>query len=180
MPTSVLHTARLELVPMTIAMVEAVMLGRREDAEGLVQARMPARWPNRELVERAFTASLEAIRADPAVRIWGDRVLVVRPKDADARVVGSVVFHGDPGAAGVAEIAYGVEEASQGQGYATEAVDACLRWALAHDHVRAVQAATFAWHRPSIRVIEKVGMGLVGSRDHETLGELVVYERRRS
>jgi RimJ/RimL family protein N-acetyltransferase len=71
-----------------------------------------------------------------------------------------------------------VEEASQGQGYATEAVQASLDWALAHPGVRAVQAATFGWHRPSVRVIEKVGMLHVGSRDHETMGELLVYERR--
>ncbi len=187
MPTSptpaplppLLRTPRLELVAITLPMVEAVMLGRREDAEALVQARMPERWPNRELIERAFTASLGAIRAAPEVRLWGDRVLIARPPDGGARVVGSVVFHGDPGDAGVAEIAYGVEEASQGRGYATEAVDACLAWALAHPHVAAVQAATFAWHRASVRVIEKVGMVLVGTRDHETLGELVVYERRR-
>jgi len=58
-----LRTPRLDLVPMTVAIVEAVMNGRRDDAERLVGARMPARWPNRELIERAFTASLAAIRA---------------------------------------------------------------------------------------------------------------------
>jgi RimJ/RimL family protein N-acetyltransferase len=178
--TSLLRTPRLELVPITVPMVEAVMRGRREDAEQLVHAHMPARWPNPELIERAFTASLEAIRGDPAVRLWGDRVMVVRRPDAEARVVGSVVFHGEPTADGVAEIAYGVEEASQGQGYATEAVGACLAWALGEPRVLAVQAATFAWHRPSLRVIEKVGMVHVGTRDHETLGELVIYERRRA
>jgi RimJ/RimL family protein N-acetyltransferase len=163
---------------MTVALVEAVMQGRREDAERLVEARMPARWPNRELIERAFTASLEAITSEPAVRLWGDRVMIVRPPEGEARVVGSVVFHGLPGDDGIAEIAYGVEEASQGQGYATEAVTASLEWALGSARVRAVQAATFGWHRPSIRVIEKVGMVHVGSREHETLGELRVYERR--
>ncbi|HEY8089516.1 MAG TPA: GNAT family N-acetyltransferase, partial [Polyangiaceae bacterium] len=177
MPAPVLRTPRLELVPMTLPMVEAVMLGRREDAESLVSARMPDRWPNRELVERAFTASLDAIRAEPEVRLWGDRVLIARAPEA--RVVGSVVFHGQPGDDGVAEIAYGVEEASQGQGYATEAVEACVFWALAQARVRAVQAATFAWHRPSLRVIEKVGMVACGARDHETMGEMLVFERRR-
>jgi RimJ/RimL family protein N-acetyltransferase len=178
--TSLLRTPRLELVPITVPMVEAVMRERREDAEELVQARMPVRWPNHELIERAFTASLDAIRGNPAVRLWGDRVMVVRPPDGEARVVGSVVFHGEPLDDGVAEIAYGVEEASQGQGYATEAVGACVAWALGHPHVRAVQAATFSWHVPSLRVIEKVGMVHVGTRDHETLGELVIYERRRA
>jgi [ribosomal protein S5]-alanine N-acetyltransferase len=176
---TLLRTARLDLVPMTVAMVEAVMLGRREDAERMVAARMPARWPNPELVERAFTASLEAIRARPEVRLWGDRVLIARGPEGDARVVGSVVFHGRPGDDGLAEIAYGVEEASQSQGYATEAVEASVAWALDQPGVSAVQAATFAWHRPSLRVIEKVGMSRVGTREHETLVELLVFERRR-
>src|SRR5271165_5990219 len=102
-----LRTERLELVPITLAMVEAVMSGRREEAEALVRARMPERWPNRELIERAFTASLDAIRAQPTVRLWGDRVMIARAPSGDARVIGSVVFHGQPGEDGVAEIAYG-------------------------------------------------------------------------
>jgi ribosomal-protein-alanine N-acetyltransferase len=175
---AVLRTPRLELVPITLAMVEAVMLGRREDAEALVAARMPERWPNRELVERAFTASLDAIRAQPEVRLWGDRVMIVR--EDGARVVGSVVFHGRPDEGGVAEIAYGVEEGSQGRGYATEAVRACGDWALSQPAVQAVQAATFPWHRPSRRVLEKVGMVHVGAREHEVLGEMLVFERRRA
>lgn len=176
---SLLLTPRLRLVPVTVAMVEAVMSGRREDAEALVQATMPERWPNPDLVERAFTVSLDAIRADPEVRLWGDRVMVLPGTAGQAdRVVGSVVFHGRPGPEGVAEIAYGVEEASQGQGFATEAVAASLEWAFAQPGVRAVQAATFGWHLPSLRVIEKCGMARVGTRDHEVLGELLVFERR--
>lgn len=164
---------------MTVPMVEAVMSGRREDAEALVHARMPERWPNRDLVERAFTASLEAIQADPEVRLWGDRVMVLPAAGGEPdRVVGSVVFHGHPGNDGLAEIAYGVEEASQGQGYATEAVAASLVWAFAQPGVRVVQAATFAWHLPSLRVIEKCGMARVGTREHEMLGEMLVFERR--
>jgi RimJ/RimL family protein N-acetyltransferase len=94
--------------------------------------------------------------------------------------VGSIVFHGRPGADGIAEIAYGVEEASQRRGYATEAVTACVDWALSEEGVLAVQATTFSWHHPSLRVIANVGMLAVGVRDHETLGEMLVFERRRS
>jgi ribosomal-protein-alanine N-acetyltransferase len=175
---TLLRTARLDLVPMTLAMAEAVILGHKEDAERLIDARMPLRWPNRELVERAFSASLEALRAQPEVRLWGNRVMVARALDGEARVLGSVVFHGRP-EDGIAEIAYGVEEGSQGQGYATEAVAASVAWALEEDGVLAVQAATFDWHVPSLRVISKVGMVRVGTRDHDTMGELVVFEKRR-
>jgi len=173
-----LRTHRLELVPVTLPMVEAVLAGRRDDAERLVGARMPERWPNRDLVERAFTASLDAIRAAPAARLWGDRVLVALSAGA-RRVVGSVIFHGLPADDGIAEIAYGVEDGSQGCGYATEAVGACVSWALAEPGVTAVRAATFTWHRGSVRVLEKVGMARVGVRQHETMGEVLVFERRR-
>jgi ribosomal-protein-alanine N-acetyltransferase len=172
------RTQRLDLIPMTLAMVEAVMLGRRGDAEALANARMPDRWPNRELVERAFTASLDAIRENPAERLWGNRVMIVT-RDGARCVIGSVVFHGAPADDGVAEIAYGVEEASQRLGYATEAVRACVGWALAQDAVRSVQAATFAWHVPSLRVLENAGMVRAGVRDHETMGEMILFERRR-
>jgi RimJ/RimL family protein N-acetyltransferase len=177
--TTVLSTRRLELVPLTLPVVESVMHGEREEAERLVGARMPSRWPNRELVERAFPISLDAIRAHPGARLWGDRVMIVQAPEGDRRVIGSVVFHGAPGPDGVVEIAYGVEEASQGRGYATEAVDACIGWALQDRAVEAVQATTFPWHVASLRVIAKVGMVKAGVRDHETLGELLVFERRR-
>ena len=105
--------------------------------------------------------------------------MIAGGESADRRVIGSVVFMGRPEADGIAEIAYGVEEGSQGQGYATEAVEACLRWALDEAGVRVVRATTFAWHVPSLRVIEKVGMVRAGTRDHETMGELLVFERMR-
>src|SRR3984957_14072973 len=160
-----LRTTRLELVPMTLAMVEAVMLGRREDSEELARARMPERWPNRELIERAFPVSLDDLRADPAARLWGARVMVAEAPP-NRRGGGSIVFHGRPGPDGIAEIAYGVEEASQRRGYATEAVAACVDWALSEDGVKAVQATSFSWRHPSLRVFENVARLVVGVRDH--------------
>ncbi|MBP6839898.1 MAG: GNAT family N-acetyltransferase, partial [Kofleriaceae bacterium] len=86
--------------------------------------------------------------------------------------------HGLP-ADGIAEVGYGVEEASRGQGLASEGTLAVVEWALAQPGIVAVQATTFTWHAASLRVIHKLGMTRVGARDHDTLGELVVFERRR-
>lgn len=177
--TTTLRTPRLELVPITLGMVEAVLLGRRAEAEALAGARMPDRWPNHELIERAFSLSLESVRRDTRGRLWGARVMILGDGDGTRRVVGSVVFRDEPGDDGISEIAYGVEEGSQGRGYATEAVHASVAWALAHRNVDAVQAATFGWHRASVRVLEKVGMTRVGTREHETMGEMLLFERRR-
>ena len=76
-----------------------------------------------------FTASLAEIRADPLARLWGDRLMITRGRER--RVVGSVVFHGKPDAEGTTEVAYGVEEGLQGQGYATEGTRASAP--LEHD-----------------------------------------------
>jgi RimJ/RimL family protein N-acetyltransferase len=175
----VLRTPRLELEPMSLRLVEAVMLGLREVAEEITLARLPDAWPNRALVERAFCASLDAIREDPSTRLWGDRLILLRDGEGKRRVVGSVVFHGHP-EDGVAEVAYGVEDASQGQGIATEATQACVDWALGEPGIVAVQATTVPWHTSSLRVITKLGMDRVGVREHEVLGELLVFERRRA
>jgi ribosomal-protein-alanine N-acetyltransferase len=179
----VLRTSRLTLEPITLPMVEAVMLGRREDAERVAGARLPEAWPNRALIERAYTASLDEIRADPETRLWGDRLMIVTEGEGDRRVrrvVGSIVFHGRPGADGIAEVAYGVEGSSRGQGFATEATAACVGWALEQEGVVAVRATTHPWHLASLRVIQKIGMTQVGTREHELLGELLVFEARGS
>jgi RimJ/RimL family protein N-acetyltransferase len=172
-----LFTPRLELVPVTLHLVEAVYRGDRDAVEHAAGARLPEAWPGKALVERAFTVSLDAIRADPPKRLWGDRLMILRDS-LPRRLVGSVVFHGQPGDDGIAEIGYGVEQDSQCNGYATEGVRASIEWALAQPGCCAVRATTFPWHRPSLRVIEKSGMTKVDSREHEVLGELLVFEIR--
>jgi RimJ/RimL family protein N-acetyltransferase len=175
-PVGVIVTARLELVPITIGVVEAVLEGNRERAEEILGAVMPHAWPNRALIERAFYASLSAIQENPGVRLWGDRVLITR--EGVRRVVGSVVFHGAPDEGGTVEVAYGVEEDSQRQGYATEATRASVDWALEQTGVSVVRAATPPWHIASQKVLERCGLVRVGDRE-SPLGELWEYERRR-
>lgn len=186
--TTVLRTERLELVPITLPLFEAVMSGDRRAAETLAGARFPLVWPGKQLIEQAFPASLAAIRKDPAIRLWGDR-LVVLPNDeyGDRRVVGSVIFHGYPTggsdgralAPGIAEVGYGIEAQYQRLGLATEATTAAVHWALGQDGVEAVQAVTFTLNKTSRRVLEKLGMRIVGTEEHDFLGELLVYELRR-
>ena len=105
--------------------------------------------------------------------------MITRPaKDGPRRVVGSVVFHGGPDDEGVVEVGYGVEQESQRQGYATEGTRAAVEWALCQPDVRVIRACTPSWHVASRRVLERCGMQLTGSHDHEMLGELLEYERR--
>lgn len=172
----VLVTPRLTLEPITLALVEAVFDGSRARLEDLARAKLPAAWPGRALVERAFCASLEVLRAHPE-RLWGDRLMITRPEatpDAPERlVVGSVIFHrGDDGEL---EIGYGVEESWQCRGLASEATAAAVSWALAQKDVQRVTATTPPWHVASIRVLEKAGLVRRGVEEHEALGEVVRF-----
>jgi len=187
MPTLV--TERLRLVSMTLDMIEGVMKRDRAAAEAALDAelrrsgvhgdacaRFPDQWPNEELIARAFPFSLDAIRADPDTRLWGDSLVL--PLDGPPRVVGSVVFKGRP-ADGIAEVGYGIEDGSRSLGLATEATRACVEWALEQPGIQAVHATTFPWHVASLAVIRKVGMIQCDTREHDVFGELLVFERRR-
>jgi ribosomal-protein-alanine N-acetyltransferase len=170
-------------------MIEGVMQRDRARAEAALDialrahgwaddacARFPDAWPNEELVARAFPFSLDAIRAAPDTRLWGDTLVL--PREGPPRVLGSVVFKGRPND-GIAEVGYGIEDNSRGQGLATEATRACVEWALTQQGIEAVHATTFPWHVASLGVIRKLGMQPCGTREHDVFGELLVFERRR-
>lgn len=174
-PQQVLRTSRLQLVPVKLEIVEAVLSDRLDECERLLGAKMPQPWPGRALIERAFSASLEGIRADPVTRLWGDRIAITLGDDP--RVIGSVVFHGKPTPEGVVEVGYGIEMNSQGLGLATEAVGAQVEWAFTVGGVRVVRATTPPWHKASVRVLEKCGFHCEGPEEHENLGEVLVFVR---
>lgn len=171
-----LLTPRLELRPITLPIVIAFLEEGRREIEAMIGAEMPWTWPSRALVEQVFEVSLDAIRAEPEKRLWGDRLIITRSEKP--QVIGSVVFHGRPDDDGACEVGYGIEDTSQGKGYATEALSACTAWALAQPECRVVRARTSAWHKGSIRLLEKVGMKLVGE-EGEGDGQMRVYELRR-
>jgi len=172
-----LVTPRLILEPITLALIEATFAGDRAALEDIARAIVPDSWPGRALVERAFSASLEAIRADPTTRLWGDR-LMIADEEGRRMVVGSIIFHGRP-SDGIAEVGYGVEERWQRKGYASEGTRACVDWALEQVGIHCVTATTPPWHTGSIRVLERSGLVRIGSEEHETLGEVLRFERRR-
>jgi RimJ/RimL family protein N-acetyltransferase len=170
-----LVTERLRLIPITLEALEAVLDRDQGLAEALVGARFPPAWPNDPLLDVGFPFSRTAVRAAPETRLWGDSLVLLRD---EPRVVGSVVFHGWP-SDGIAEIGYSIEQSSRGNGLATEATRACLEWALGQPGISAVQATTFPWHVASLGVIRNLGMQQIATREHDTLGELLVFERQR-
>ena len=76
--------------------------------------------------------------------------------------VGDLCFKGLP-KNGQPEIGYGISPEFQGQGYATEAVRAACRWALAQPSVAAVEAETEPANAASQAVLRKVGFVPTGT-----------------
>lgn len=78
--------------------------------------------------------------------------------------VGDLCFKGlnDDGSV---EIGYGITEENQGHGYATEAVEAVVEWALKEPDVCRVVAESDSENKKSQRVLEKCGFissGIIG------------------
>jgi [ribosomal protein S5]-alanine N-acetyltransferase len=174
---TILETERLRLIPVTLAIVEAILADDVVRTAREIGARLPDPWPGRALIERAFFASIDDVRKDPEARLWGDRIALSR--DDDPRLIGSVIFHGRPSRDGVVEVGYGIEAGSQGNGYASEALRAQVEWALTREGVSCVRATTPPWHQASIKVLERAGLLHLGPIEHEALGEVLLFERRR-
>jgi RimJ/RimL family protein N-acetyltransferase len=76
--------------------------------------------------------------------------------------IGTCGFKGPPTADGVVEIAYGVDPDHQGKGYATEAAEALVDFALGDSRVRVVRAHTLPEPNASTRVLTKCGFHYLG------------------
>lgn len=74
----------------------------------------------------------------------------------DGTHIGDLCFKGI-GDDGVPEIGYGIRDAFQGCGYASEAVKGMVGWAFSHPFVTAVEAETAPDNKASQRVLEKCG-----------------------
>jgi RimJ/RimL family protein N-acetyltransferase len=76
--------------------------------------------------------------------------------------IGTCGFKGPPAADGVVEIAYGVHPDHQGNGYATEAAEALVSYALGDSRVSVVRAHTLSEPNASTRVLMKCAFRYVG------------------
>jgi RimJ/RimL family protein N-acetyltransferase len=99
------------------------------------------------------------------------------------RLVGDVGMSPADGEPGVVKVGYTMDPASQGRGYATEAVAALVAYAFGTLGAEVVRAYASAENTPSIRVAEKVGMRLEERFERTHGGESwhgVRYEIRRA
>jgi ribosomal-protein-alanine N-acetyltransferase len=171
------HTARLELSPLSAEAIEALLNGDAARLRSLTGAEFLAPVAPPPYMADSLPVVCDRLRSNPNEVGWWNW-LIMRQDDHEA--VGSVAFAGVPDETGAVLIGYAMYPAREGHGYATEAVRAMMEWAFAQPGVRVVRALAPVWNTPAVHVAEKVGMRPVASDEDDEIGEVLVYETVRS
>ena len=163
---------RLDLVPMSLELMEALLRGDLVSARGMVGYRIPSDWP--QVLESVLRYRVHIAQAQPESLPLLLRAMVLR---ADPEVVvGRLGFHGPADNDGMLEIGYEVFPAYRRRGYAREAVVAMFRWAQQDPGVRRFRASVSPQNLPSRNLVTALGFVEVGSQWDEEDGEELVYE----
>ena len=114
-------------------------------------------------LKKAYREMLQGCLEHPDQWNWYAIWLITR---RDGAHIGDLSFKGlQPD--GSVEIGYGINPAFWGNGYATEAVAAAVRWALEQPGVTRVEAETNPHNGASQRVLEKCGFTPTGTVGEE-------------
>jgi RimJ/RimL family protein N-acetyltransferase len=157
-PKTVIDTPRLRLV-----------LDSTEGVLARIESMGPA---DRAEVSPEWLARMRSSPPSPWTHGFG-----ILERESEA-AVGGCAFKGPPDANGVVEIAYGIEEAYRGRGYAKEAAAALTEFALGAG-ARHVIAHTRPENGASPRVLEHCGFVCVGEVIDPEDGLVWRWELRR-
>jgi [ribosomal protein S5]-alanine N-acetyltransferase len=120
-----IRTARLELVPISPALIQALVGGdlvRASMILGAAISRSLARDPSHVTQLALAQASFGAPKG-------GGRVVVLAQRATRRRAIGSIGFHGPPDDRGRLEVGCRIHPAHRGRGYTGEAMAAMFEWA---------------------------------------------------
>jgi ribosomal-protein-alanine N-acetyltransferase len=173
-----IRSPRLDIVSLSPTVLQALLDGRRAEAEAELSFPLPAGWPDRD-VRALLRLRLEQMTRDPEAREWLLRALVRR---RDGKMVGHAGFHGPPGTGGLApgkaELGYTVFPTFRGHGYATEAAIALMEWAESRG-IRHFVASVSPGNAPSLAIVRKLGFVQTGRQWDEEDGLELVFELDR-
>ena len=128
--TTIIHSERLDLVPLTPAFLRAMLEHDLAGAGGILQVRLPD-----DLFDATdvIALRLKQLEADPTFQPWSLRAMVLRERHV---MIGHIGFHTAPGdeylrsyAPGGVEFGFAVYPPFLRQGYAREASMALMHWA---------------------------------------------------
>ncbi len=168
-PGDLVATARLDLIPLTLPLIDALL------ARDLSRAAALAPYP---VDDRTFAGDdyvlgmrQEQLRADPSAEPWLYRAAVDRSL---GEVIGKIGFHAPPDADGTVEVGYRVSASRRRQGYASEMAVALIDWGRERGARRCL-ASTSPDNVASQAVIDRLGFVRTGEQMDEVDGLEWVY-----
>ena len=167
-------TARLELASMPVAFMEALLAGDPSAAGAAIGAAVPENL--RDHLEDFLRYRLAQVVADPSIRVWLGRAMVLTEPDGARRVIGTIGFHGPPDERRRLEIGYSVQPAYRRQGFAREAVRAMLDWASFEHGIHHFIASISPTNEASLALTRGFGFVQTGEQMDEIDGLELVFE----
>ncbi len=167
-----IQTPRLDLVALSPEFVEALLAGRRAEAETIGGFRLPADWPDPH-DERFLRLRLDQMRGDPASQPWLVRAMVLRTSERP--MTGHIGFHGPPQDGG-AEMGYTALPQFRRRGFAFEAIQGLMDWAAREHGVTRFILSIAPDNGPSLALAAKMGFRETGSHIDEEDGLELTFE----
>ena len=175
---AIIHTDRLDLIPMTLAVLRLVLAGDFRGAGELLGVSAPAGWA---ISRDALELRLSQIEANPGLQPWLLRAISLRGQGI---LAGHIGFHTEPGAEYLAELSPGGVEFGFGllgpwrrRGIALEACEALMRWAREVHQVTRFVVSISLDYVPSLGLAAKLGFRKIGSHIDELDGPEDIFER---
>lgn len=172
-PQHIIETENFQLIACAPEHYEALLRDKQE-LGALLNIRVPDTWP--VFPESVSPHLYEFIRKNLSQIEWGFYLFIHRQ---DRVLIGEGGFKGKPDEEGVVEIGYAIIPEYRQRGLATQAARALTRHAFSHTHVQTVQAHTLPRGTESIKVLEKLGMKLVGTFHDPEDGDVLRWRVER-
>lgn len=170
-----IDTPRLMLVPATATLI-GLELSDPQALGRALQADVPPNWPP-ELIRDALPWFRSQLEAQPASAGWLCWYGIVRNGEGGAPTLAASGGFMGPPVGGSVEIGYSLLPQFQGQGYATEIMDALVEWAFTHPDVSTIAAEALPDNGASLRVLKKLGFVQAGIANDPVH---LRFERRRA
>ena len=180
MSDPVIHSDRLDLLPLPVALYEASLRG---DATALALALgcvVPGEWYD---YRGLMSMRLTQLCADPSLEPWLLRAIVLR---SERTVVGRIGFHTSPNpgylrdiAPGAVEFGYAVFPPWRRNGYAREACIALMRWAETEHQVRRFILSISPTNVASLGIAHQLGFIRIGEQldDEDGIEDIYLKDR---
>ncbi len=175
--TFLIGSKRLDLIPLTLAFLQASLQSDSTAAESLLGLTIPSEW---FAEQRLIQMRLNDLQQNAALQPWLLRAIGLRQQRV---MVGHVGFHTQPGAdylrdlaPGGAEYGYTVFSAFRQQGCPRGACEALMQWAYQAHQVTRFVLSISPDNIPSRRLAEQLGFKRIGSHIDEEDGLEDIYE----